>query len=268
MIERGSNLTPKGNPNIKEISKTRYIGDTNTAKVVKKEKNNYRDNYNANWQVFHKAKLILLANFKAPEMTSFFTLKYATPMFDYDQLAKDMEAFFKKLRRNHKNNSFKYVYSIEFSVDGSFHIHCILFWKDTAPKGVSSFWEKGSSYEEPIINEVGFINLVLYLTYYKSVSKEEFERVFPGKNIEEIASQEYISGETPQEIKQLIKIARFYLFPVGKKPFPHSIGMKEEIIKDCKSSDCIPKQFICEKTSSNEINGVSTKNTYRYFKVE
>ena len=189
-------------------------------------------------------------------------------MFDYEQLAKDMRNFFNKLRGCYENNRFKYIYGIELGANGSFHMHCVLFWEDVAPKNITQNWEKGYAHDEPVENEEGFINLTLYLSYYKGVSEEKFAKVFPGLTIEEIASLEYISDTTPQEIKQLIKIARFYLFPIGKKAFPHSPGMKDEIIKNYEVTEAEEKQFLCEKTSTNEIDGIPINNTYKYYKIK
>ena len=241
VIGKTSNMNPKGRVSSASVSGGGTKPSTATASKAssgRAPKSPYRDNYASNRRSFREAENLMLSNFESKEKTTYITLKYDIPEFSTKKFHNDMKMFFKAIRRKYKENPMKYIYATELSHDLSYHVHCIIFWEDKAPKDIDSFWNNGTAYSKSIKKDEEFLYLVRYLTgYNRETTDDEREENFPGLTDEEIARMDYFKNSNSMAEKKIIKTERLKKMPAGIQLFPHSRGMKKAEVKECSKEE-------------------------------
>lgn len=118
---------------IRKISKNEYIkGNTNARGefisdgIVYEftEKENHMRNRRSLRQIFRTLRQLIAANFKGGDSELFVTLTYAEQHNDKEQIYRDIDLFWRRLRYNYPD--LKYIAIVEPHASGMFHVHMLL----------------------------------------------------------------------------------------------------------------------------------------------
>lgn len=167
--------------------------------------------------------------------SKFITLTYAHTCLDYDKVIYDFKIFIKRLNRMGFKN-FKYLYVIEHQKergikecnDGSYHIHCVLFYDDFLPyEIINKAWGNGATHINCIegVNNVGAY-VCKYLTKedFNILEKNSYHISRGLKKPQILAHDGYITD--PDFCKELLHDVDFYYCKPKKIEFNSSDGSK------------------------------------------
>jgi hypothetical protein len=103
-----------------------------TGEVKKYNKSEVKtDNLHSLRKSFNRLKTVINCNYDDPASIRFITLTYAENMTDNKRLSRDLEHFWRNMKRRY--GQFEYIYVKEKQQRGAWHIHAILFFPGKAP---------------------------------------------------------------------------------------------------------------------------------------
>lgn len=176
-------LCPMYPPKDKRIEKINddfyYVYSTEEFRPYsKEEKTRTRaDNLRSIKRAFSNLKALINCNYDKPSDVRFITLTYAENMTDKKRIPRDMERFFRRLKKQY--GEFNYIYCKERQERGAWHMHVILFFLESpAPflpnDEVAQMWGNGFVNIQGFKDEINNLGnyLCAYLTDDKETSKK------------------------------------------------------------------------------------------------
>lgn len=130
------------------------------------------DNLDSVRKSFNRLKALINCNYDTPDQIRYVTLTYAENMTDNARLRKDLQPFFRKLRRAY--GDFEYIYVKERQGRGAWHVHMIMLFPCPAPymanEDVRGYWGHGFVNVKGFSNDIN--NLGNYLCAYLTDAEE------------------------------------------------------------------------------------------------
>lgn len=219
---------------IKRIDKEHFvITETGEVREYEEHDNAFRiKNIGSVRRSMKKAYEIINSNYVDGTHTSWLTLRLNESIFDAKEFGskfgKNFKVFMEKIHRIDSNA--KYFYAIEPSANGTYHVHCLLFWSVPAPKLNPEIWIYGSCYISNMKRRARVNNIGAYLcSYLSDMPISEFKELHPGAEVSKDSIKTvrcFNDDEDMFAIKSFVKNARLELFPKGFKFFRHSENMK------------------------------------------
>ncbi len=227
-----SSMRGKG-ASVKRIDKEHYINvETGEVSDYEEKETKFRiQNVGSVRRSMQKAYEIVNSNYIDNEHTSWLTLRLEKTITDVkifgSTFQKDFKNFMEKIRRI--DPYVKYFYAIEPSANGTFHVHCLLFWSIEAHKLNPKIWIYGDCYVCDLKKKIVINNIGAYLcSYLSDLPFDEFDKLHPGVTLsaKDLKTVWCVNEEGDFKMKKIVKNARLALFPKGFKFYRHSEGMK------------------------------------------
>lgn len=215
--------------NIKKLSSDHYIDLSTGEKKEFTHSENRQQNYNSLRQTFKKIRYLINTNFMGKPNELHITLTYKENMTDANQLYKDYDKFFKRLRYKYRDvSSIDYISVIEPQERGAWHCHVLVRFNDlntifVPNEEVRNLWRNGFVTVKTLRN---VDNIGAYLSAYLADIEvsDETDSKTALKAIEE--GREVVTKEVEGKEKRFIKGGRLHMYPSGMNLYRKSKGIK------------------------------------------
>ena len=209
-----------------------------TGEIKKYNKSKTRDEQKKSIRrTFKDLRDYLNHNFNGASNEYFITLTYRENMQDTKQLLKDLETFFRALKR--KKFKFDYINAVEPQARGAWHCHIMFKFYDL-PNDYLNFDEvrkcrkKGYCLIKQLddVDNVGAY-LSAYLCDVEVDDQTVLDNVEDGLNVEKAINYVEVTDENGnKQTKKFIKGGRLRYYPTGMKLFRKSSGIKKPTIEE------------------------------------